>query len=197
MTYKIDASSYLKSDEDFGKIDASSYLKSDEDFGKKTQPILGFLKLATFVEDFSEMSAILSNEESIGNKIKQFKELAQEIVDINAQLHWNDSKKTSYTLLDKAVVKNQVECVAILLENGANPEIKNSDGKTAIELAVQNEKISKLFQEHGGELSLKQIAHWRLMRNHCQVKIVLTVKFFFSIFFFSIFFSIFFFNVTM
>ena len=56
---------------------------------------------------------------------------------VNINVHSENSKKTPMHL---AASKGRLEVIRILVESGANIEVKNSDNKTPLDLAVQGSK---------------------------------------------------------
>ena len=72
--------------------------------------------------------------------------------DVNAaySAHVRPKSTDRTTSLMLAVEVGQTEVVELLLSKGADPELRNSDGKTALDLAKDknNEVIIKLLQPH-------------------------------------------------
>ncbi|NXO76891.1 ANR26 protein, partial [Sitta europaea] len=73
----------------------------------------------------------------------------------NCQLDLADDLKR--TPLMKAVQRQQEECVAILLEHGANPNLADADGNTALHLAVlsDNTIVAGLLLECNANIDAK------------------------------------------
>lgn|GEM_PF-447868 len=67
------------------------------------------------------------------------------LVDFGANLDIMEGK--SYTSLMYATMNQSVELIIALLYNGANPNIKNKDGETALSLSF-NDKISRLLRKN-------------------------------------------------
>ncbi|NWU38412.1 ANKR7 protein, partial [Hylia prasina] len=62
--------------------------------------------------------------------------------------HLNLADDTKRTPLMKAVQCQQEECVTILLEHGADPNLADADGNTALHLAVLSGNNAGLLLEH-------------------------------------------------
>jgi hypothetical protein len=62
-------------------------------------------------------------------------------------IRWSDAKELGYgTPLDAAVKNGRLEAVKFLLEQGADASIKNSKGKTPVEVATEMEVDSSIVR---------------------------------------------------
>jgi len=76
-----------------------------------------------------------------------FKLLLQYGAEINTQIKSNVAGVGGWTVLIWASQNGYVGLVKFLLENGANPKIKDANGKAAIDLALEKESASKSDDE--------------------------------------------------
>jgi len=67
----------------------------------------------------------------------------------HANANWQNPA-THLTPLIEAVQLNQVKNVAALLDAGADPNVRDGDGKTALSYAAQDGEARGLLQKHGG-----------------------------------------------
>jgi len=77
-----------------------------------------------------------------------FKLLLSHGADPNALDNWN------YTPLHESAIKGKLDVCVVLLQNGADSQIRNSDGKTAVELADASAKVLRAL--HSRVLMLMQ-----------------------------------------
>ncbi len=70
---------------------------------------------------------------------------------IAAETDLNELNKTGYTPLHYTVMKTQPDAAALLLDNGADPDVQNKQEKTALDLAISGSKdeIIDLLLEAG------------------------------------------------
>jgi ankyrin repeat protein len=70
------------------------------------------------------------------------------------EINKNDRDKLGNTALIYAVKNSHVRAVEVLLESGANPDIKNYDDKAAIDLAIESGRIDilKLLFDKGAKI---------------------------------------------
>ncbi|KAF7489736.1 Leucine-rich repeat serine/threonine-protein kinase 1 [Sarcoptes scabiei] len=121
------------------------------------------------------LSCIWNNPELLGDLL-----LGYEAQNINSQ---DDKGRTA---LHEAVIANSLECVQLLLENGANPNLKqnysddlNQSGKTPLHLAVQNGRLdlvkvllknnANIFIRDGNHLTASKLARSLKYYEICQM----------------------------
>lgn len=103
-------------------------------------------------------SMLLSNVGTMNTKIKEYLRMLQrghvcfdnmEHVDINTVSFMGPP-------LHFALGDNDFELVKLLLDNGADPDLKDSDGYTTLDQAVEfkNKKMVSLLLEYGAKLSI-------------------------------------------
>ncbi|MBA3239167.1 MAG: hypothetical protein H0T62_12575 [Parachlamydiaceae bacterium] len=122
------------------KIDNSFYVSSDINDTSEHQfrtgsPYGPSFSDTHFVEQLEKLEDAVKC-----NNLTKCKEIAETIRDINGIFHYRSNSFPSYTVLYKAVEKKNIKAVEILLNNGANPDIRNNLGETARTLA---EKINE------------------------------------------------------
>lgn len=85
-----------------------------------------------------------SDDEEMGIKI--FKLFLAKGADVNVQ----DKDNRKMTMLMEACENDSFEGVKILLEAGANPNLKDEDGETAMQ-KTKSEEIKKLLKKYGAK----------------------------------------------
>ena len=123
----------------FGRVDIVKLFLQKKDTFKDEQSKNGYTPLNLAV---SHIHPDHSNE-------KQQIEIAKLLID--AFPHWMDinGEREGYYPLHNAIVKNSLNMVKLLVEKGANLEVKNSKGQTPLQFAEQqnNDTIKEFLQE--------------------------------------------------
>jgi len=88
--------------------------------------------------------------DKLAAEIKIVTEMVTFEIDLNAKDANGD------TLLHKLAAKGSAEAVMALMAAGAKGDIKNAEGKTALEVARANENIEVITALHGGQKALME-----------------------------------------
>lgn len=105
---------------------------------------------------------IINSEKTIGGSQTKVQSRINEIIDELSVEELNQKDYNNNYLLIVAITFNNVATVKKLLDMGVNPNVSNSEGKTALEIAIQkdNAEIIKLLLEKreskGGKRNTKR-----------------------------------------
>ena len=113
--------------------DIESMISADDVGGVRAHLAIGNVKLLVRKEDFDKASEIL-------------KKLPEETTEDDIE----ETEYTPETELIYAVKANALEPTQILLEDGADPNAKDNEGKTALEYAKEhgNQEMINLIEKH-------------------------------------------------
>jgi len=122
-------------------IVGSKYLKTDK---KKAKAYLNEFKKLTQDSQFAELLKVAGlfyadKEEDKKNQM-EFIELIKKGSDVNAT--YKESKKTTYSLLFYAVIKNNKELFDLLLSKGADIDFINERGENAFYVAIFHKNLA-------------------------------------------------------
>jgi len=86
------------------------------------------------------------------NDVRTVKELLEYDVNVDSDIDWEGK-----SLLQYGAEHNQVEIARLLLEKGANVNLKNKRGETALHLAVlkSNFELARIVIENGADVNLR------------------------------------------
>ncbi len=81
------------------------------------------------------------------------------LINAYAPIHWHARAHNNQTPLHFAAIKNNVAMVQMLLAAGANAQLQDSDGKTALDLATEKnyQECARTLSTHSNSPGLKQL----------------------------------------